>query len=266
MVIRFFSLADGQQMTWHVQKRGTVAVVVFDRPPDNLMSYVLLDALDGLLAEIAADDDVTVVLLTGGVPGYFVGHADLDDVQQLVDGRPGPGDPDAWGRALGRLALMPQPVIAAVNGQAWGGGCELALACLMRIASTSAHFRFVEVGAGAIPGAGGTQRLPRLVGASRAAYMILSGCVVTAADALEIGLVDAVRPDDSFLEEALAWVAPMAAQPRHTVIAAKRAMLDGLAMALGDGLENEQRIFRSVLTSPESRRMFGPARPAEPGV
>jgi enoyl-CoA hydratase/carnithine racemase len=243
-------------MSWRMERHGAVAVLLFDRPPENLMTYLLLDELDSLLHEIAHDSSVTVVVLTGAVDGYFVGHADLDDVEQLVTGRPGPGDPDAWGRTLERIAAIPQPVVAAVNGQAWGGGCELALACLMRVASADAHFRFVEVGAGAIPGAGGTQRLPRLIGPSRAAHMILSGRLVHATEALELGLVDAVVPAEQFIEHALAWVAAIADQPRHTVVAAKRAMVDGLALALHDGLENEQRLFRAVLSSPESQRLF----------
>jgi enoyl-CoA hydratase/carnithine racemase len=243
-------------MTWRREQHGAVAVLRFERPPENLMTYLLLDELDEALQRVAEDRAVTVVVLTGAIDGYFVGHADLADVEQLVTGRPGAGDPDAWGRALDRISAIPQPVVAAVNGQAWGGGCELALACLLRVAGTGAHFRFVEVAAGAIPGAGGTQRLPRLIGASRAAHMILTGRLVLAQEALTLGLVDAVLPDAAFLEHVLAWVAPIADQPRHTVLAAKRAMVDGLNLPLPEGLANEQRLFRAVLSSPESQRLF----------
>lgn len=243
-------------MSWRVEKHGAIAVVVFDRPPENLMTYLLLDDLHAVLDDLAEDTGVTVVVLTGAVPGYFVGHADLDDVEQIVHDRVGPGDPDAWGRTLARFASMPQPVVAAVNGQAWGGGCELALAALWRIASAGAHFRFVEVGAGAIPGAGGTQRLPRLVGPARAAEMILSGRRVDADEALALGLVETVLPEAGFLEAVLTDLAPVAEAPRHTVVAAKRALVDGLALPLEEGLAQEQRLFRATLTSPESRRIF----------
>ena len=243
-------------MKWIVERHGAVAVVTFVRPPENLLSFALLAELDERLVELSADATVSVIVLTGGVPGFFVGHADLDDVDRLVDDAPGPGSPDAWTTTLERISQVTQPVIAAVNGQAWGGGCELALAAQLRIAAAGATFCFVEVGAGAIPGAGGTQRLPRLIGPSRAARMIFSGEIVGAEQAADFGLVDAVLPDDGFLDGVLTWLAPMARQPRHTLAAAKRALLDGLRMPLAEGLAYEQRLFRAVLRSAESQQMF----------
>ena len=173
---------------WTLERMDRTAVLTFTRAPHNLLSFVLLEELDAVLLELSADARVTVVVLTGGVPGYFVGHADLGDVERLVSDAPGPGSPDDWTTTLGRLSSMPQPVVAAVNGQAWGGGCELALAAQLRVAASSASFAFVEVAAGAIPGAGGTQRLPRLIGPSAAARMVLSGDLVTAARAQALGL------------------------------------------------------------------------------
>lgn len=243
-------------MNWTVDRHGAVAVLTFVRPPENLLSFALLADLDERLVELSADTSVSVIVLTGGVPGFFVGHADLDDVGRLVDDSPGPGSPDSWTTTLERLSQVAQPVIAAVNGQAWGGGCELALAAQLRIAAQSATFRFVEVGAGAIPGAGGTQRLPRLIGPSKAARMVLTGEIVGAEQAAEFGLVDAVLPDDAFLDAVLAWLAPMARQPRHTLAAAKRALVDGLRMPLAEGLAYEQRLFRAVLRSAESQEIF----------
>jgi enoyl-CoA hydratase/carnithine racemase len=138
---------------------------------------------------------------------------------------------------------MPQPVIAAVNGQAWGGGCELALACTMRVAAASAHFSQPEVTVGIIPGAGGTQRLPRVVGPGRAAELVLSGRVVDADEALRIGLVEAVLPDDDFLARAARWAQPIATKPRHAIVAAKRALVEGFDLPLADGLRVEGRLF-----------------------
>lgn len=243
-------------MNFSVDIVGPVAVVTFTRPPENLMSFLLLEELDEVLVALSGKPAVHVVMLTGGVPGYFVGHADLGDVGRLVDDTEGPGSPEAWGIVTDRLRVIDQPVVAAVNGQAWGGGCELALAAQMRVAAAGAHFRFVEVSAGAIPGAGGTQRLPRLIGGSKAARMILSAEVVSATEALALGLVDALLPDDDFLDHALRWIDPIARQPVHALAAAKRAILDGLEMPLAAGLAHEQALFRGVLRSPQTRALF----------
>lgn len=247
---------DPGDSRWRLERRGRVAVVSLHRPPENLLGFALLAELDVLLARISDDQSVHVVVLTGGIDGYFVGHADLGDVEALVAGEPGAGVPDQWNLALARLSSMTQPTVAAVNGQAWGGGCELAIACQLRAASESAHFSFVEVAAGAIPGAGGTQRLPRLIGPSKAARMVLAGEIVDAQSALALGLVDTVLASEDFLDHVLDWVDPIACQPRHTLAAAKRALVDGAALPLSEGLAYEQRLFRSVLRSPESKLMF----------
>ena len=247
-------------MNWSVDRADATAIVTFTRPPQNLLSFVLLDELDAILVELSANSSVSVIMLTGAVPGYFVGHADLEDVGRLVDDADGPGGPDAWTTTLERMSEVTQPVVAAVNGQAWGGGCELALSAQLRVAARSATFSFVEVGAGAIPGAGGTQRLPRLIGSARATRMILAGDLLTAAQAAQIGLVDAVLPDDDFVDSALTWLAPITRQPRHALAAVKRAIVDGLRLPLADGLAYEQKLFRSVLRSPQTRAIFAAAR------
>jgi enoyl-CoA hydratase/carnithine racemase len=253
---------------WQASRYGTVAVLSYRREPENVLGFADLAELDDLLRRVGEDDGVSVVVLTGGLDGYFVAHADLADVEALVQDEPspdaGPSGPEQWGTTLQRLADIPQPVVAAVNGQAWGGGFELALACLMRVASASAHLRFVEVAHGAIPGAGGTQRLPRLVGMSVAARLVLGGEQLKAADALALGIVDAVLPDEDFLTHVLAWVAPVASAPRHSLLAAKRALVDGARLALDDGLALEQRLFREVLRSPQTRALHAAAGHASP--
>jgi enoyl-CoA hydratase len=216
------------------------------------MTMAAMGELESLLQEVAADESITVLVLTGGVPGYFVAHADLDDLSALGRGEPVVGDPGSWGRAFELLATMPQPVIAAVNGQAWGGGCELSLACTMRIASASAHFAQPEVALGIIPGAGGTQRLPRAVGPGRAAELVLSGRAVDSAEAERIGLVQAVLPDDGFVEAALAWAEQIATRPRHAVVAAKQALLQGMQLPLAEGLRVEGRLFVECQMRPET--------------
>ena len=147
---------------------------------------------------------------------------------------------------------MPQPTIAAINGQAWGGGCELSLACTMRVVAASGHFAQPEVNVGIIPGAGGTQRLPRLVGAGRAAELVLSGRAVGAAEAVAIGLANDALADDGFVDAVVAWAEPIASKPRSALAAAKRAMLEGLSLPLADGLRLEGQLFLGLQTGTEA--------------
>src|SRR5690349_987636 len=183
-----------------VERRGTIALVTFRRPPRNLMSMAAMTELEGVLGAIAGDETVNVVVITGGVDGYFIAHADIDDLIKLGSGEPIEGDPFSWSRTFALMDAMPQPVVAAINGQAWGGGCELSLACTLRVAAASAHFGQPEVAVGIIPGAGGTQRLPRLIGAGRAANLVLTARIIDATEGERIGLVDAVLPDDGFVD------------------------------------------------------------------
>jgi enoyl-CoA hydratase len=256
---------------WTVERRDRIALAVFRRPPRNFMSFAAMGELEGLLDELAAHDDVHVVVLTGGVPGYFVAHADLEDLSRLGRGEAVEGDPLSWGRALARIESMPQPVVAAVNGQAWGGGCELSLACTLRVAARSAHLGQPEVNVGIIPGAGGTQRLPRLVGPGRAAELILSGRVIGADEALAIGLVEKVLPDEGFVDAVQEWVAPIAAKPRPALAAAKRAMVEGLRRPFEDGLRLEGRLFvecqagaEAVALEEQALRRYDEAPPDAP--
>jgi enoyl-CoA hydratase/carnithine racemase len=231
-----------------------IAVLTFTRPPANWMTLAAMTELGDALDELAArTTDVTVVVLTGGVDGYFVAHADLDDLAALGRGETVEGDPRAWRSALSTLESMPQPTVAAVDGQAWGGGCEIALACTLRLGSERAHLAQPEVTVGIIPGAGGTQRLPRLVGPAVAAELCVTGRVLQADEALRVGLLNAVLPTDSFLDHVRRWCAQITRNPAGAVFAAKRAVVDGLRLALDDGLRLEARLFRELNTSPDAR-------------
>jgi enoyl-CoA hydratase/carnithine racemase len=233
---------------WATEVHGRVAVLTFTRLPENALSFLALAELDAALAAIEHDPRIALVVLTGGIPGYFIAHADLDDVGRMARGEPPQGDPEIYRRALGRLETMAQPVVAAVNGQAWGGGCELALACSFRVVARSGHFCQLEVSKGAIPGAGATQRLPRLIGLSRALRMILTSRVVMAEEAYALGLVDAIVPDKEFLAHVLEWLRPMAEQPRHALVAAKAAVMQGLHLPFRQALDNEQQLFIQAVT------------------
>ena len=239
--------------SWSEERHGAVAVLTFRRPPANWMNILSMTELVGHLERLAEADDVTVVMLTGGLDGYFVAHADLDDLAKLSRGEDVGGDLTAWTRALDLLETMPQPTVAAIDGQAWGGGCEISLACTLRIGSERAHLGQPEVSVGIIPGAGGTQRLPRLVGSAVGAELCLSGRIVQADEAHRIGLLNEVLPGEGFREAAIEWCGRIARHSPAAVFAAKEAVVQGLRLPLDEGLRLEGRLFVQANTSEDAR-------------
>jgi enoyl-CoA hydratase/carnithine racemase len=225
-----------------------VAVLRLDNPKVNALSGAVLGELEAAAVALTKDPPGAVVV-TGG-DRIFAAGADISefggpDEAREIGGR--------FLRALDALAAIPRCVIAAIGGFALGGGCELALACDLRIASERAKLGQPEILLGIIPGGGGTQRLARLVGPSRAKDMILSGRQVGAEEALRIGLVDEVVPPDELHDRALARAAELA---KGAVVAqglAKRAIDGGLDRSLADGLALEQELFVEVFTTEDSR-------------
>ncbi len=216
------------------------------------MSMAAMTELEGVLRELAEDTSVSVVVLTGGVDGYFVAHADLDDLTKLGRGEQVEGDPGSWTRALRLLEEMPQPTVAAINGQAHGGGCELSLACTLRLVAESGHMGQPEVVVGIIPGAGGTQRLPRLINPAKAAELILSGRAVKAQECVDIGLANALLPDDGFVDHVVEWLQPIARQSRSALAAAKQAVVQGLRQPFAEGMRLEGQLFIQLQTGQEA--------------
>lgn len=244
----------GGMGNWTLEVRDKVAVLTFVRPPRNLMDMVSMTELVAHLQNLSErTDEVTVVMLTGGVDGFFIAHADLDDLAKIARGEMPEGDPRSWGMATTLLENMPQPTVAAIDGQAWGGDCETALACTMRIGSERAHLGQPEVAIGIIPGGGGTQRLPRLVGGAVGAELCLSGRVVDADEAKRIGLLNDVLPTDGFVEHAIEWCTRIARHPSHAVFAAKRAVVEGLRLPLHDGLRLEVELFLAANASDDAK-------------
>ena len=239
---------------WTETLHEKTAVLTFTRPPKNWMSLEAMTELVGHLESLAGRTaEVSAVMLTGGVDGFFIAHADLDDLAKMAKGERVPGDPRAWGRALHLLETIPQPTIAAIDGQAWGGGCETALACTMRVGSARAHMGQPEVSVGIIPGAGGTQRLPRLVGSALGAELCVTGRLLQADEARRIGLLNEVLPTEGFLDAALDWCGRITRNPASAVFAAKRAVMEGLRLPLEDGLALETKLFAEANASPEAR-------------
>jgi len=235
-----------------IERAVGVATVTLDRPTAlNAFDTEQLERLLAALRELRAAGDVRCLVLTGAGDKAFAAGADIK--QMAGFSRP---EALAFGRlghaVASAIAGMPQPTIAAVNGYAFGGGCELALACDIRLASERAVFAQPEVSLGIPPGWGGTQRLPRLVGPGLAAELILTGRRVGAEEALRIGLVNAVHPADRLLPEALALAAAIAKNSPSAVRAAKAAMAVAFGTP-GPGLATEVELFASAFGTPDQR-------------
>jgi enoyl-CoA hydratase len=209
-----------------------------------------LNALDrATVAEIAAaadravaDPEVAVLVVTGGGDKAFVAGADIAEMAGL-DARAAESFSHALSAGLARLESSPKPVVAAVNGFALGGGCELAMACHVRIASDTAKFGQPEVGLGLIPGAGGTQRLQRLVGRGRALDLILTGDMIDAAEALRIGLVERVVSASDLRSTVAAYAAKLGSRSPVALARALQAVIVGGEIALPEALALEASLF-----------------------
>ena len=224
-----------------------VAVITLANPKVNALSQELLADLRGVVAELAADLPGAVVI-TGG-ERIFAAGADISQFGGTAEAEQiGLG----FHSTLDAVATLPRFVIAAVSGYALGGGCELALACDYRIASEKAVFGQPEILLGIIPGGGGTQRLPRTVGASRAKEMMITGRQVRADEALRIGLVDEVVAPEALHERALALAADVARGALVAQAFTKQAVDQGLSGSLVDGLLLERRLFVDVFATDDA--------------
>ncbi len=228
-----------------VERDDAVAVVTVDRHEAlNALDPPTLGELRDRLAGLAEDADARVIVLTGAGERAFVAGADIKAMSEMDIGRA-----QAWGELGHETALlletMPKPTIAAVNGFALGGGCELALACDVRYASTAAKLGQPEVSIGIIPGWGGTQRLPRTIGIGLAKELIMTGRLVDADEALRIGLVNAVFPPDELLEKSFELARSLAAKSPLVLAAAKQAINRTLYGDLGAEAEAFAGLFGS---------------------
>jgi enoyl-CoA hydratase/carnithine racemase len=224
-----------------------VAVIRLDRPPMNALNTAVQEALRAAAGRVSSDDAVRSVVLYGGERVFAAGadvkeFAGQDHAYMLRDGQ-------RLTSALDALARVPKPVIAAVTGYALGGGCELALTADFRVSADDARWGQPEMLLGIIPGAGGTQRLPRLIGPARAKDLIYSGRFVAADEALRIGLVDRVVPKADVYRTALDWAAQLAKGPALALGAAKAAIDEGLETSLANGLRLESHLFASLFAT-----------------
>ena len=231
------------------QKEGAVCIIQLHRPQKkNALNTELRREMERVLKEIAGDVTQRVVIVTGGEE-FFCAGADIGEIQEATTAELNYKHAREFQLLFDQIEALPQPVIAAVSGYALGGGCELALACDFRIASEGTKFGLPEIKIGAFPGGGGTQRLPRLIGAAKAKEIILTGDPISAEEALSLGLVIKVVPKDKLLEETKRFAAKLAALPRLAMEASKMLINRGLEIDLTSGLELEARCFGNLATT-----------------
>ena len=231
-----------------VQIEGRVALVTIDHPPANAISRAVVEGLRSAVAVAVADGGIRALVITGAGTRFFAAGADVSEFPSAG------GEVAVGGQQLTlEIERAPLATIAAVNGMAFGGGCEIALACDVRIAARTARLGQPEINLGIIPGWGGTQRLVRVVGQGRAMPLLLSGDPVDAETALAMGLVSQVVDPDNLIHQALALAERLAAKAPLAVAATKRAVLEGMALPIGEALEVERREFAGLFETADAR-------------
>ena len=234
-----------------VETDQAIATIRLERPPMNALNAQVQDEIAAAAAEVSADPGVRAVVLYGG-PKVFAAGA---DIKEMADAsyRQMAADSRRLQASFTAVAKIPKPVVAAITGYALGGGLELALCADFRVAGRGAKVGQPEIQLGIIPGAGGTQRLPRLIGPARAKDIVFTGRFVEAPEALDIGLVDQVTPDEDVYDVARALVARYATGAALALRAAKQAIDDGLETDLNTGLEIERLHFTGLFATEDQR-------------
>jgi enoyl-CoA hydratase len=236
-----------------VERDGAVAVVTINRPKVlNALNTQTIDELERVMLDAQRDGAIGAIVLTGAGEKSFVAGADINELAVLS-----PADGQRHGRrgqaVLDLIERLGKPVIAAVNGFALGGGCELAMACTVRLAAEHARFGQPEINLGIIPGYAGSQRLPRLVGKGRALEMLLSGDMISAQRAYDIGLVNKVVPSADLLPEAKRAAAALAGKAPLATRYILEAVHHGMEMPLADGQFLESTLFGLVASTEDMK-------------
>jgi enoyl-CoA hydratase len=232
-------------------KEGPIAYIIINREKAlNALNHRVITRFEEILSELEHDDEVIVVVITGAGKKAFVAGADIIEIKEAGENRT---ELIRRGqKIISKIRNSSKVVIAAVNGYALGGGCELALACDIRIASENAKFGFPEVKLGLMAGYGGTQLLPRLIGNGRAKYVMLAGAMLTAAEAHQFGLVEKVVTSDSLMEEVKGLAQRIAANGPFAVKACKRAINRGMDLPVDNALKLELDEYDRVAHSKDA--------------
>ena len=240
-----------------LEKKGNIAVATINRPKAlNALNSQVLEDLNELVDLVNADEEIRALVLTGAGEKAFVAGADIGEMSTLTK-----AEGEAFGKkgndVFRKLETMPIPTIAAINGFALGGGCELSMSCDIRICADTAVFGQPEVGLGITPGFGGTQRLPRIVGISKAMELILTAKVIGAAEAKAIGLGNAVYPAEELMAAAEKMAATIAANAPIAVRACKKAINEGLDVDMDAALVIEEKLFGSCFETADQAEGMG---------
>src|SRR5215469_16949231 len=236
-----------------VEREGAIATITLDRPEVlHALDAVMFDELERAFAELTADAGVRVILLTGSGERAFAAGA---DIRALVhtDATSGRAASERGQKVFLEIEGCGKPVIACVNGVALGGGCELALACTFRIASDRAKLGLPELKLGLVPGYGGTQRLPRLIGRSAALRLMLTGAAVDATEALRLGLVDEVVPASELMTRARSVAESIVAMAPLAISAVLQAVARGQSLPMEDAMKVEAEIFGELCATADKR-------------
>ncbi len=235
-----------------VSTEEKVSVLTISNPPANLLSSAVLMELNDFLERIAQDAGVKVLILTGAGSFFIVG-ADIKEISDLNGKAVGTEASSLGQMVIGKLERLPIPTIAAINGHCLGGGNELVMACTIRIASERARFGQPEINLGILPGFGGTQRLPRLVGLSRALELMLTGDMINAKAAEAMGLISRAVPEEDLLKQAMGLAKKIAGKSRPAVQRILRLAREGLGLPLDQGLRLESELFGELCETHDMR-------------
>lgn len=229
-----------------VERRDRVALLIIDHPPANALSAAVLDALDSAVDDAMEDPKIKVIVITGRGEKFFVAGADIGELAQIATPAEGTNLAKRGQQLFTKIEHLSKPVIAAVNGIAVGGGCELAMACHLRVVGEHARFGQPEINLGLIPGYGGTQRLTRLIGRTHATEWTLTGRMVDAAEASTRGLCNRVVPAGQTLDAAVELGNQIAAKGAKALAAALDAIRAATELPVAEGMKREAVLFGQI--------------------
>ena len=236
-----------------VERDGAVGIVTIDKPPVNALGAQVIAELDEAFDELGADAGVRSVVLRGAGERAFVAGADISEFPNLGDEVREDGSARGIQKLADRIEAFPKPVLAAIHGWCLGGGLETALACDVRIAAEDAQLGQPEIKLGLLPGGGGTQRLPRVVGPGRAALLNMTGDPISGAQAYEWGLVEKVVPAAELMDAALEIARTLAERSPHAIAVVKELARETRDLPIAEGLRREAKAFARCLGSEDGK-------------